>query len=109
MSDRVKELAERERSLQARCAAQRVSVATEIAAIEERFSSFDRVAGLARSALLHPAVIGGGIVALLTIGKLRGMRLVGKLFLLTTATRRLMHVVRALSHTRVRTNEGRPR
>ncbi len=51
-------------------------------------------AGLARSALLHPAVIVGGIVALLTIGRLRGMRLVGRLYLLSTAARRLVQIVR---------------
>jgi hypothetical protein len=97
MSGRVKELAERERRLQERCAAQRASIGQEVAAIEARFATVDRVAGLARSALLHPAVIAGGIVALLTIGRFRGMRLVGRIYLLTTAVRRLMQVVRTLS------------
>ena len=96
MSNRVNELAERQRRLQERCAAQRASIADEVAAIEERFASVDRMAGLARSALLHPAVIGGGIVALLTIGRLRGMRLVGRVYLLATAARRLMQVVRVI-------------
>jgi hypothetical protein len=62
--------------------------------------------GLARSALLHPAVIAGGIVALLTIGRLRGMRLIGRLYLLTTAARRLIQVVRVLPRTRVDTKQG---
>jgi hypothetical protein len=97
MSGRVKELAERERRLQERCAAQRASVAREMTAIEARFEAVDRMAGLARNALLHPAVIAGGVVALLTIGRLRGMRLVGRLYLLTTAARRLMQVVRTVS------------
>jgi hypothetical protein len=101
MSDRVKELAERERSLQARCGAQRASIAREVAAIEGRFGAVDRMAGLARGALLHPAVIAGGIVALLTVGRLRGMRLVGRLYLLTTAARRLVQVVRVLPRARV--------
>jgi hypothetical protein len=101
MSHRVNELAERERRLQARCAAQRADIAHEVAAIEARFASVDRMAGLARSALLHPAVIGGGIVTLLIVGRLRGMRLVGRLYLLATATRRLMQVVRALPRARV--------
>jgi hypothetical protein len=96
MSGRVKELAQRERVLQERCAAQRASVAQEIVAIEARFASVDRMAGLARRALLHPAVIAGGIVALLTIGRLRGMRLIGRLYLLATAGRRLMQVVKVL-------------
>jgi hypothetical protein len=101
VSDRVKELLERERSLQARCAAQRAYIANELAAIEARFGSVDRMAGMARNALLHPAVIAGGIVALLTIGKLRGMRLIGRLYLLTTAARRLMQVVRRLPRSEV--------
>ena len=82
--------------MQARCAAQRASIAHEVAAIEARFAAIDRMAGLARSTLLHPAVIGGGIIALLTIGRLRGMRLVGRLYLLATAARRLVQVVRVL-------------
>jgi hypothetical protein len=106
MSDRVKELAERERNLQARCAAQRASIAHEVAAIEARFESVDRIAGVARSALLNPAVIAGGIVALLTIGRLRGMRLVGRLYLLATAARRLTQVVRTLSRAGANTNQG---
>ena len=50
--------------------------------------------GLARTTLLHPVVIVGGIVALLTIGRSRGMRLVGRLYLLSTAARRLVQTVR---------------
>ena len=80
--------------------------AHEVAAIEARFGAVDRMAGLARSALLHPAVIAGGIVALLTIGRLRGMRLIGRLYLLTTAARRLIQVVRVLPRTRVDTKQG---
>jgi hypothetical protein len=55
---------------------------------------------MARSALLHPAVVVGGIVALLTIGRMRGMRLVGRLYLLATASRRLMLVIRTLTRAR---------
>jgi hypothetical protein len=106
MSHRVKELLERERSLQARCAAQRAYMAEQVAAIEERFGAVDRMAGVARKTLLHPAVITGGIVALLTIGKLRGMRLIGRVYLLTTAARRLMQVVRTLPRSDVDTKRG---
>lgn len=107
MSERVRELAERERRLQERCAAQRASIAQEVAAIEARFGTVDRMAGLAGSALLHPVVIGGGIVALLTIGRMRGMRLVGRLYLLATATRRLLQVVKVVSGARGETNQQR--
>jgi hypothetical protein len=94
MSDRVKQLAERQAELQARCAAQRALIADEVAAIEVRFSRFDRLARVTRSTLLHPAVIAGGVVALLTVGRVRGMRLVGRLFLLSTAVRRLVQTVK---------------
>ncbi len=94
MSERVKELQQRQARLQARCDAQRASIAREIDSIEDRYVRVDRVAGMARNALLHPVVIVGGIVMLLTIGKLRGMRLVGRLYLLATAARRLMQTVR---------------
>jgi hypothetical protein len=106
MSNRVKELAERERMLQERCAAQRAGIAHDVSLIEARFGSIDRMAGMARSALLHPAVITGGIVALLTIGRMRGMRLVGRLYLLSTAARRLTQVVRTLSRTGPTTHQG---
>lgn len=94
MSNRVKQLAERELQLQARCAAQRASIAREIASIEARFERVDRVARVARTTLLHPIVIVGSIVALLTIGRSKGMRLVGRLYLLSTAARRLVQTIR---------------
>jgi hypothetical protein len=106
MSARVKQLLERERQLQARCGAQRTSIAAEIDSIEERMASVDRVAGMARNAVLHPAVIAGGIVVLLTIGKLRGMRLVGRVFLLATAARRLVRTVRMFDSVSARRARG---
>ncbi len=94
MSNRVKQLAEREAALQARCAAQRASIAREVASIEVRFERVDRFARVVRTTLLHPIVIVGSIVALLTIGRSKGMRLVGRLYLLSTAARRLVQTIR---------------
>lgn len=94
MSNRVKQLAEREAELQERCAAQRALVAGEVAAIEARFARVDRIVGAVRGVLLHPAVIVGGVVALLTIGRSRGMRIVGRVYLWSTAVRRLLQTVR---------------
>jgi hypothetical protein len=94
VSSRVKELEDRQARLQQRCALQRASIAAEVASLEARFTRMDRVAGLARTVLLHPVVIVGGIVALLTVGRSRGMRLVGRLYLLSTAVRRLVQTVR---------------
>jgi hypothetical protein len=99
VSNRVKELLERERLLQARCAAQRAFIAEEVAAIEARFSNVDRMAGIARSVLLRPAVVVGAVVALVAIGRTRGMRIIGKLYLLATTARRLMQAVRMFTST----------
>lgn len=94
MSARVKELYERELRLQQRCAAQRASIAREIASIEARFERVDRIARVARTTLLHPVVIVGGIVALFTIGRSRGVRLVGRLYLMSTAVGRLVQTIK---------------
>jgi hypothetical protein len=94
VSHRVKELAERETRLRARCEAQRAIFAQEIAGIEARFERVDSIARVVRTTLLHPAVIVGGVVALFTIGRSRGMRLVGRLYVLSAAVRRLVQTVR---------------
>lgn len=94
MSARVKQLAEREAMLRQRCSAQRASIGREVVSIEARFARIDRAFTAARGILLHPAVIVGGIVALLTIRRSRGMRLIGRVYLLTRAVRRLVQTAR---------------
>jgi hypothetical protein len=94
MSARVRQLAEREALLQERCAAERASIAQELASIEARFERVDSIARVARTTLLHPVVVVGAVVALFTIGRSRGMRLVGRLYVLGTAVRRLVQTVR---------------
>jgi hypothetical protein len=106
VSDRVKELEERQARLQQRCALQRASIATEVASLEARFARIDRIAGFARTALLNPVVIVGGIVALVTVGRSRGMRLVGRLYLLSTAVRRLLQTVRVFQGLLARPSPG---
>ena len=96
MSDRARELAERQTELQLRCEMQRALVANEVAALEHRFESVDRAAGLARRVLLHPATIAAGVIALLTIGRVGGFRLLGRAILLGAAARRLLLTVRRL-------------
>ena len=65
MSDRVRELAEREAALLLRSAAQRRAFAAEVHGIQARLHTVDRATAVARGALLHPVVIFGGLVALL--------------------------------------------
>lgn len=96
MRDRLAELEARQRLLQARCAAQRSKLGRQVAALEVRFGTVDRAAGFARSALRNPGVIVAIVAVLLTIGRARGLRLAGRVMLLTTAARRLMRLVRYL-------------
>ena len=111
MSHRVQELAERERNLRQRCVAQRAMIAEEIASIEARFERLDRIARVARTTLLNPVVIVGAVVALFTIGRSRGMRVVGRLWVLSTAVRRLVQTIRVfqgLMPKRTATVQGEP-
>jgi hypothetical protein len=108
MSARVKQLAEREALLQERCAAERAIIAQELASIEARFARVDNIARVARTTVLHPVVILGAVVALFTVGRSRGMRLVGRLYVLTTAARRLVQTVRVFQALVARPSPGEP-
>jgi hypothetical protein len=88
MSERVRELATRQAELQLRCAFQRRAVAREVQSLEARFDSVDRIARMTRGVLGNPAVIAGGIIALLILGRLGGLRLLGNAVLLAAATRK---------------------
>jgi hypothetical protein len=96
MSDRLRELAERQAQLQSRCAAQRAAIAYEVASIENRFGAVDRGVAFVRTTLLHPATLIVGTLALLFVGRLRGLGLLGRVLLLTTAARRLVATTRRL-------------
>ena len=96
MKGRIRELAEREAELQLRCAVQRSAIATEVANIEARFETVDRAASLTRRFLTNPIVVTGGVVALLTLGRVGGIRLVGRAVLLMTAARRLLQALKTL-------------
>jgi hypothetical protein len=95
MSERVRELADRQAALQLRCALQRRAVAREVESVEARFDSVDRAAALARGVLLNPVVIAAGIIALLTFGRAGGLHLLGRAVLLAAAARRLLRVLKS--------------
>jgi hypothetical protein len=95
MNDRVRELAERQAVLQRRCAEQRAGFSREVAAIEVRFRSADRAAGVVR-ALLSPAVFVAAVATLLVAGRVRGLRVIGRALLFATAARRLLRAAKAL-------------
>lgn len=96
MSERLDELAQRQRVLQERCAAQRGAVAHEVRAMEARFDSVDRLAGFARNTVLHPAVVAAAVIGLLTVGRARGLQFIGRALLLSAAARRLLQFAKHL-------------
>jgi hypothetical protein len=96
LSDRTRELAERQLELQRRCAAQRDSVAVEVGALQARFGAVDRLAGFARSTLLNPAVLAVGVVVLLTVGRAHGLKWIGRALLLSAAARRLVQALKSI-------------
>jgi hypothetical protein len=95
MNDRVRDLAERQTTLQRRCAEQRAGFSREVSAIEARFRSTDRAAALVRS-LLSPAVVVAAVATLLVAGRVRGLRVIGRALLFAAAARRLLHAAKAL-------------
>jgi hypothetical protein len=95
VSDRVRELAERQASLQRRCAQQRATCAREVAAIEQSFRSTDRMAGLVRT-VLRPPVLIAAAATLLVAGRIRGLRVLGRVLLFAVTARRLLRAARSL-------------
>ena len=96
MSDRLRELAERQAALQGRCAAQRAAISYEVASIENRFVAVDRSVAFVRSTLLNPVVLVAAAATLLFVGRLRGLGVVGRVLLLATTARRLIATARRL-------------
>jgi hypothetical protein len=94
MSERVRELVERQATLQLRCAVQRREIAREVSAVEARLRAVDRVAAVARRVALHPAALLAGVVALVVIARSSGFRRIGRGLLLATAGRRLWRLAR---------------
>lgn len=96
MSTRVRELVDRQTTLQLRCAVQRREIAREVDLVEARLRSVDRVAAVARRVALNPAAIAAGVVALVLIGRVTGFRFLSRGLLLATAARRLWRVSRVV-------------
>ena len=59
----------RRAALQARCEAQRLALGAQVADIEQRLYSTDRVLGSIRNVITKPGVLAGGMAILLTIGR----------------------------------------
>jgi hypothetical protein len=97
MSDRVKELADRESALRLRCVAQRNAIRREVASVETRLATVDRVAVTARRIVTHPAAIGAGMLVVILLGRARTFRFIGQGLLLANAARRLLRSAGVLS------------
>jgi hypothetical protein len=99
VTDRARELAQRNATLRLRCAVQRRAVASVVGAVETRLQSVDRAVILVRGTVLHAAVLAAGVVALIMIGRVRGagtLRLISRGLLLVGAARRLTRLVKKI-------------
>lgn len=85
----------RRAELQARCEAQRMMLAEQVAAIEERFHATDSMLGVVRSVITKPAVVAGGMALLLTLGRSGWWSKISRGLILVSTARR---VYRALKH-----------
>lgn len=94
MSDRIRELADREAELQLRVAVQRRELSKEVGLVERRLSSVDRVVSVTRSVVLNPVVVVAGIIGLIVLGRSNSYRLFSRGILLATAARRGYHLAR---------------
>ena len=94
MSTRTVDLTRRDAALRLRCAVQRSEMARQVNDIEARLQSVDRVVTTARGFLLRPAVIAGGAVLLMLLGRARTFRVLGRGLLLLATARRLARLIR---------------
>jgi hypothetical protein len=92
MSSRVQELAERESSLQLRCAAQRRALGEEVDLIQSRLEPVDHAFAVGRRVLLNPITIAVGVVGLVWLGRARSFRMISNALLLAGAVRRLLRL-----------------
>jgi hypothetical protein len=92
MSTRVQELAERESTLQLRCAAQRSALGEEVDLIQARLEPVEHAFVVGRRILLNPVTIGVGVLGLVLLGRARSFRMLSNALLLAGAMRRLLRI-----------------
>lgn len=96
MSTRTRELDERRKQLQLRCAMQRQHFANEVQGIERSLQTVDRIAGVARRVLGEPLVIAGLLTGAVVVGPSRLLRTISRGLLLAAALQRLWRLWRAV-------------
>jgi len=94
MSDRRIELQQRRRELLLRSEAQRRSLAQTTAELETRLHGIDHVIGMARRFVAQPALIAGGLAAIVMIGPKRLLGWAGRAVVLFSTGRRLFKRLR---------------
>lgn len=90
MSDRRFELESRRRELLSRSELQRRSLARTTREIEARLHGIDHVISVARRVVSQPALIAGGLAAVVMIGPKRLLSWVGRGILLFSTGRRVL-------------------
>jgi hypothetical protein len=93
MNTRAIELARRQAALRWQCAVQRREIARQVGGIEAKFHSIDGVVRATRRFLLRPAVLSGGVVLLVLLGRVRTLRVLGRGLLLLATARRFARVL----------------
>ncbi len=96
MSTRTRELDERRKQLQLRCAMQRQHFASEVQGIERSLQTVDRIAGVARRVLGEPLVIAGLLTGAVVNGPSRLLRTMSRGLLLAAALQRLWRLWRVV-------------
>ena len=94
MSQRTAELAERRAKLLLRSAVQRRELTREFGAVEARLGSVDHFLAMSRGVLGNPAVIAGGLLVLVLLGRTRLLRFAGQAFLFIRGMRGLLRSAR---------------
>jgi hypothetical protein len=96
MSARTRELDEKCKQLQLRCAVQRQYFASEVQTIERSLRTVDRIAGVARRVLGEPLVVAGLVTGAVIVGPSRLLRTISRGLLLAAALHRLWRLWRAV-------------
>lgn len=94
MSQRKTELAERRAMLLLRTAVQRREITREVDIVGARLQSVDHFLAMSRTVIGNPAVIAGGLLVLVLLGRTRLLRIAGQAFLFMRGMRGFLRSAR---------------